>query len=129
MIYRKGTLLIPTGPVRHLHIVMNDPVFSPEHNDERVLVVNISSVIEGRFYDSTCVLQAGCHPFVLHPSYVYYKEAVVSSVPLISQRMEMGEISAEQCIDEDLYGLVRAGFDVSRFVTPNIKRFIKLRCI
>lgn len=125
MVYRKGTLLIPTGPVHHLHIVMNDPVFSPEYGDQRVLIVNISSIYPDRYHDPACVLDGGCHPFVVRPSYVYYRQALVSSVPLLGERIEMGEIRAHHAVNDDVYGLVRQGFDLSPHVAPKIKRFMR----
>ena len=55
-VFRKGTLLIPTGGTKHLHIVMNDPAYSPEFGDERVLIVNISTIKPDVPYDKTCEL-------------------------------------------------------------------------
>lgn len=124
-VFRKGTLLIPTGPVKHLHIIMNDPVYTPEFGDERVLVVNISTIRPDCMYDDSCVLTPGCHPFVRNPSYVYYREAVVSLAPRIIEKIEMGEIDPHQPVDEDLYLQVLEGFSVSPHVKPKIKRFLK----
>lgn len=125
LVFRKGTLLIPTGPVKHLHIVMNDPVFSPEYGDMRVLIVNISSIKPDTPYDNACTLSAGIHPFIRQPSYVYYKEAVVSLVPRIEEKIGLGEYDIKQPVDEPLYDQVLAGFATSRHAPPKIKRFIK----
>lgn len=125
MVYRKGTLLIPTGPVHHLHIVMNDPVFSPEHGDERSLIVNISSADPGVKLDDACLLDAGCHPFIIRQSYVYYRHALISAAPRLAQEIDAGNILARPAVNDDVFVMVRRGFDTSRFVAPKIKRFLK----
>lgn len=125
MVYKKGTLLIPTGPSHHLHIVMNDPVFSPEHGDERALIVNISTVYPDRHYDDACLLNAGCHPFITRQSYVYYKCAVISEAPRLTAAIEAGNIVAKPAVNDEVFNLVRLGFDNSRFVLPKIRRFLK----
>lgn len=125
MVYRKGTLLIPTGPANHLHIVMNDPVFSPEHGDDRVLIVNISSIYPDRKFDDTCLLEAQCHPFISRPSYIYYRHALISAVPRLANEIEAGNILARQAVNDAVFSKVRLGFDISKHVTPAIKRFIK----
>lgn len=128
-VFRKGTLLIPTGPVKHLHVVMNDPVYSPEHRDERVLVVNISSIKDDCTYDDSCVLKPGCHPFVKQPSYVYYRDAAALVVPRIIEKVELGEFDLHHPVDQDLYLRVLNGFNTSKHVKPKIKRFLKQHVI
>ncbi len=114
-----------SGPVHHLHIVMNDPVFSPEHGDERVLMVNISSVNPDRRYDIACILDPGCHPFIDRQSYVYYKEAAVFAVPKLVSHIEMGRIIARPAINDEVFNLVRGAFDTYLHVKPKIMRFLK----
>lgn len=128
-VFRKGTLLIPTGGTKHLHIVMNDPAYSPEFGDERVLIVNISTIKPDVPYDKTCELGVGCHDFVRHPSYVYYKEAVISLVPRIIEKCELGEIDLQQPVNDVLYERIFNGFNVSKHVTPKIKRYLKQQYI
>ncbi|MGM0832251.1 MAG: hypothetical protein ACQEUK_05385 [Pseudomonadota bacterium] len=123
--FRKGTLLILSGPVNHLHIIMNDPVYYPERDYYGVLLVNISSVRPGRRYDRTCLIEAGEHPFIRHQSYVVYGDAVVKSADDISQFVSTGEFSARDPVDEINYQRVLEGFDRSPKVAPKIKRFIR----
>ena len=54
--YRKGTVLAPTGPCNHLHVICNDPVYYPVNDCYCVLVVNISSIKDGVPHDPSCVL-------------------------------------------------------------------------
>lgn len=53
---------------RHLWFLISDAAA------ETVVIVNVSS-IKGA-HDSACVVQAGEHPFVTHPSFVYYADAI-----------------------------------------------------
>lgn len=123
--YRRGTLLILTGATHHLHIVMNDPVFSAEHSAHSILLVNISSVKEHVPYDATCVLDAGCHPFVKRQSYVSYAHAVVSNAGHVEVKMAAGEIIQKDDVSEDIFTRVLQGFFKSDQVTPKILRFMK----
>jgi hypothetical protein len=77
---KKGTVLMPTGPVDHLHFICSDPVYYPAKVKECVLIVNISSIDDGSDYDQTCILNAEEHPFIKHPSYIYRTYALTNSV-------------------------------------------------
>lgn len=125
LIYRRGTLLILSGPVPHLHVVMNDPVFSAEHNAQSILLVNLSSIKEHVPYDGACVLATGCHPFVRQQSYVVYSEAAVYNAERVSIKVSEGEIIPKDDVSEDVFSRVLAGFSTSDQVTPKILRFIK----
>ncbi|HBP5665941.1 TPA: hypothetical protein L6B10_16890 [Pseudomonas aeruginosa] len=125
IIFRKGTLLILSGPVDHLHIVMNDPIYSHEHGWDGVLAVNISSVKDGIFHDPTCVLTPGCHPFVVRDSWVVYREAVVMRCERLENKYQAGEIREHDPVSDGVFDRVRAGFDSSRMVSPKIHRFIR----
>ncbi|MDH2299655.1 hypothetical protein [Cobetia sp. 29-18-1] len=127
ILMRRGTLLILSGPVKHLHIVMNDPVVNPITGHLSVLLVNISSIPESGLYDSTCILTPeNCsHAFVKRPSYVYYREAVIKSVEGISQKVSLGEFSPHEDFPEDAFRLVLTGFHESEFVTRKILKFIE----
>lgn len=124
-IFRKGTLLILSGPVEHLHIVMNDPVYSHEHGWDGVLAVNISSIKPGIYHDPSCIVLPGQHPFVNRESWVVYKEAVVMQCDRLAYKLASGEVRGHQTVTDELFANVRAGFDISRMVTQKIKRFIR----
>lgn len=68
--YEMAGLLMPYNDAPHLFAVMNDPC--PEG---LCLVLMITSVKERRYYDPTCVLNVGDHPFIRHPSWVAYRIA------------------------------------------------------
>lgn len=125
-IFQRGTLFILTGPVEHLHVVMNDPVHCGEINAMSVLVVNFSSVQQGAFHDSACVLQPGCHPFITRESWVVYKGATVLKVPRLEAQIIAGDVRPDNPVSQLVYDKVRAGFDVSDLVTPKISRYLRI---
>lgn len=127
--FKKGTLLILTGPVPHFHIVMNDPVFSGEHGKDTVLVVNISSVKPHVFHDPSCVLQAGCHAFVRHSSWVVYEGATVMDTARINEQVVSRDITTHDPASDELFEQVRKGFDCSPHLKPKIRRYIKIHNI
>lgn len=124
---RRGTLVFLSGPVSHLHIVMNDPAVNPITGHPSVLLVNISSIKDGMHYDDACVLTpADCpHAFVKRPSFVYYREACVKVADDVSQKVEIGEFQTHDPIPEEAFERVCEGFYVSKFVTPKVRRFLK----
>nr|WP_249172087.1 hypothetical protein [Burkholderia vietnamiensis] len=67
--------MAPSGPGnhRHLFVILNDPMPFPNMGSQDcVCVVNFSTPPTGIPYDTTCVFNAGSHPFIQHDSYVYY---------------------------------------------------------
>ncbi len=64
------TLLIPSGPSPnfHLFIVLTNPIAFKGF--EHVLLVNVSTIHPGIFYDKSCTLHTGDHPFIKPDSYI-----------------------------------------------------------
>lgn len=123
--YQKGTVLAPSGPVDHLHIVCSDPVYSAEHGCEVVLIVNISSVPESGPYDDSCVLQAGEHDFVRHTSYLVYSRSVLWRCPTIIDKVESGEYRQRADVSDDVMLRVMDGFTASDHTSFKVLRFIE----
>lgn len=124
-VFRQGTLLILSGPVNHLHVVMNDPIFSHEHGYDGVLTVNITSLKQGLYHDPACVLAPGCHRFVNRDSWVVYEHAVVMDAARLDGKVDSGEVTPHDLMAVEIFNQVRAGFDVSRHVKQKIKRFLR----
>ncbi|WP_157958388.1 hypothetical protein [Salinicola lusitanus] len=124
---RRGTLVFLSGPVPHLHIVINDPVVNPITKLPSVVLVNISSIRDGVRYDEACVLTPDncAHSFVNRPSYVLYARSYVKAVDDIIQRVEIGEFETRDPLPEDAFEMVVQGFRVSRSVPPKVQRFLK----
>lgn len=125
---RKGTILIPTGAVNHLHFICSDPTFYPATNDERVLIVNISTLKEHAYYDRTCILDRGDHPFIKHPSFVYYREALISSRERLSFGVETGVLTPHDPFEEHVIEKVLHGFSISQDVKYKVFRFYERYC-
>lgn len=75
--------------IRHLYVILNNPLHIPKRGGEVCLLTNISSC-GGRFDDLTCTLAGGCHPFITRPSYVVYSQARVERANDIGFRVAQG---------------------------------------
>lgn len=126
--YRKGTVLAPSGPTNHLHVICNDPVYYPINDCYCILVVNISSVKPSVPHDPSCILQVGDHDFIKHPSYVVYAEAVIWRVDTVAKRHKEGEIVPHKDMSEATFARILSGFDVSEQVSPKNLRFKNRYC-
>ena len=125
---KKGTILIPTGPTKHLHFICSDPVFYPRLVKECVLVVNISSVgsIE---HDKSCLLDVDDHPFITHLSYVYYKKSEILGVNSIDRNIASGDFIAHEPCSDIVFERILNGFECSDEVTGKIKKFYDNYCV
>lgn len=70
-----STFLVESGPVEHLHFVLNDPLDFDGYPRGSCIVVNVSTPHERS--DNTCILKAGTHKFITHDSFVFYRKARV----------------------------------------------------
>jgi len=127
--YRKGTVLAPTGPCNHLHVICNDPVFYPINDCYCILVVNISSIKHGVPHDDACILDVGDHIFIRHPSYVVYAEAVIWRVDNVSSKQATGEIVTHADMPDAVFERILAGFDISEQVKPKNLKFKANYCM
>lgn len=125
---KKGTILMPTGPVDHLHFICSDIVFHPITSKESVLLVNVSSVKDGSDYDKTCLLNAGDHPFIKHESYVYYKKAGIFSSNNISLAVAQGDYRIHETCSDNTFNRILNGFAISEEVSGKIKKFYETYC-
>lgn len=118
MIYRKGTLLVPSGPDKHLFIVCNDTC---RHGLN--LLVNISSFYDG--CDRTCLLDVGDHPFVRHLSYVFYAKAQISKAEQIQRGLAQNKLTAQPDMAEWVFLRVEAGVTASPDTPLNVVRYFQ----
>lgn len=125
---RKGTVLIPSGPVEHLHFICCDPVHHSATGKDSVLMVNISSITPHLEHDMTCVLNPGDHPFIKHPSFVYYRKASIYGAQGISRNVAEGNFSTHIPCDEAVFRQILIGFEVSDEVSYKILRFYENHC-
>lgn len=128
---RKITILLPTfqgssDELKHLFFILTDPCIDYEANrSEMLLLVNCSSIHEGKRYDDTCVLEIGEHPFIKKPSYIYYKQARIEHLKTIEEGIEQKRFIKKEIINDELYRRMVAGLFKSRDVERKYLRFLK----
>ncbi|MCG2572352.1 hypothetical protein LVY74_02115 [Acinetobacter sp. ME22] len=67
----------PDGLKDHLNVVLFDPNHFPDlgfGNHLCIVKVNITTIYEGKYFDPTCIVRKGEHPFIDHDSFVYYQK-------------------------------------------------------
>lgn len=106
--YRKATLLIPFNDAPHLFVVMNDP-----DADGLCLLIMLTSIKAGKSSDKTCSLDAGCHPFVQHPTFALYRLADHSPAVHISNMVEKKYYVPKDDVSQALYDQIRDGMYAS----------------
>ncbi|HIC8860084.1 TPA: hypothetical protein ACW7Y0_001047 [Aeromonas hydrophila] len=126
---RRGTLLIPSGATNHLFFVCNDPILYPRNTKASFLAVNISSIAPNIEHDRTCVLDVGDHPFVHHPSFVFYRKAEIFGAATVGEQIAAGDIQTHAICEEPTFARILAGFDLSPHVTPLIRNFYRKYCL
>lgn len=111
-----NAFLIPSGPqdYLHLHIVCSHGGGVP---DQRVLV-SISSIKDGKFFDPTCIVEAGEHTFVNKKSFVEYRHTQERSALKIVACINNGGYVPKADISPDLLERVIKGFYKSDFTAP-----------
>ena len=127
--YKKGTILMSSGGTDHLHVVCNDPVMDVRKGKDAVLIVNVTSIKEKLpEYDKSCILNVGDHPFIKHPSYVYYKGAVVYGVDSLAAAVDSGEYTAKQDMLDETFRRVLHGFEITDETPYKITKFYEKHC-
>jgi hypothetical protein len=113
-----ATLLIPSGPAgNHLFVVLNDPIPLDTYPGESCVLVCSCSIPTNVFYDPTCALDTGCHPFISHPSYVAYRHTRIERATDLIQRVENNVFIPHELVSAPLLQRMKDGLDASRF-TP-----------
>lgn len=108
--------LIPSGPDDglHLSIVCTGEKARPDFR----LLVNITSIKTGKFYDATCVIKAGEHPFIRHDSYVSYRHSSQCTSSKIERSIERGIYVPKEDVSIELLKRIIEGFYLSEFTSP-----------
>lgn len=131
MLQRKITLLLPTfqgshDKFKHLFFILTDPCFDYEScREDMMLLVNCSSIMEDKPYDSTCILNEGDHPFIKHKSYIYYRQARIEHLRDIEAGIRANRFTTHQIADDVLYERILRGIFVSQYIEPRYQRFTR----
>lgn len=113
--YPTATMLIESGPVgqKHLFIVMTNPCSDGQH-----LLLNVSSIKDGKSYDPTCTFQGGEHEFITSPSFIEYRHADRRPASLISKCIGSGLFVLKNDLDQTEFDRVVSGIYKSEFIKP-----------
>jgi hypothetical protein len=105
-------------PTPHLWILAAGPFA-----DGQVVLVSITTLRRGK--DQTVVLQPGDHPFVQHPSCVFYQDAMIVQAARLEEWIA-GEIATPLApCSAKLLKLVCDGFGASEFTPKKVLRLIR----
>lgn len=116
------TFLIPSGPrdLLHLFIVCSGLTKPPDYR----LIVSISTIRDGKFFDPTCIIEADEHEFITTRSFVSYRHADQKSANHIEKCIQNGTFSPRGVLSEEVFERVIKGFYDSEFTDPWVYDFL-----
>jgi hypothetical protein len=113
---KNQTFLIPSGPDKHLYVVIT------ESDDSGMYVLaNITSIDPAISHDKSCCVASGEHPFVKHDSYVAYEFAMVRHGALVDKQVQLGVYIQKENASDALVEKMRAGLKKSPFAKRGLK--------
>lgn len=118
--YPRGTILIPTDTTQHLFIIITKQCGAGFH-----LLLNISSIRAGKFYDPACVFAGGEHPFIKQPSFVFYERAEQKQAKSISDLVAKAYYTEKAALDQVHFAKVCEGIMQSKFTKPWVKEYFR----
>lgn len=85
MCEKNQTFLVPSGPDKHLYVVITDADDSGMH-----ILANITSIDPDIPHDKSCSLADGEHQFVKHDSYIAYEFAMQRHGAHVDKQVQVG---------------------------------------
>lgn len=116
MCEKNQTFLVPSGPDKHLYVVLTEADDSGMH-----VMANITSIDPDILHDKSCCLAAGEHPFIKHDSYVAYEFAMVRQGSHVDKQAELGVYVQKEDASDELVEKIRAALKKSPFAKRGIK--------
>lgn len=126
VVTRRATVLVPSGTterpdLKHLFILLNDP-----HGEEqKVLIVSISTIREGRHYDGACRLFAGDHPFIRVDSWVVYAKARIETSSDLVKGVAQQVLIQHEPMPGEVFARICQGVLDSRHTPRYLKEFFR----
>ena len=108
------------GEDRHLHVIITIP-----DDKNIVLTVPICTYNEKPWQDSTCILPAGCHPFVKKRSYINYQYAKEMSLIDIFNCLRKGIFIQKSDFDMKYVQDMQKGAEETLHLPEKMKRFFE----
>ncbi len=106
------------GDDYHLRFVISDPDV-----DDKVLVVNMTTVYETGREDLSCVLIPGDHPCVIHKSCIAYEDALdLDCMKLLKEKFK-GTIQMEEELSEETLLKIQTGARNTEALPGMFERF------
>ena len=114
-----NSLLLPKseGQTAHLWVVVTPPF----DNLKEVVIVNITSLKSHS--DHTVILDVGDHPFIKHPSSIYYADATITQIAALQRAIDSGEFSTHQDFPLKTLSRIQAGIFISDFTPNKVKKY------
>ena len=103
----------------HLWVVVSDP----DQDPDRVLIVNLTTVRSN--CDPACILDAGDHPFVKHPSYLLYAESRIVTNQELDRKVAAGQTILEPKMRRDVSARIRHGAAISNFIPLQNRKLLE----
>lgn len=115
--------LVPSGPKedgKHLYVIITNKC---EH--DCYLLVSISSVEPGEYYDPACLLRGGEHPFISHLSFVAYSKAMIMPHDDIVRDINAFTFLIKTDASEEFLAKICEGTAVSKRFSPKVRRYFQ----
>jgi hypothetical protein len=111
------SLLLPKseGHTPHLWVVVTPPI----HGE--VVILNITSLKSHS--DHTVIIDIGDHPFIRHPSIVYYADATLTQATNLQQAIDSGMFQTHKDFSSDALARIQAGIFISDFTPIKIRKY------
>lgn len=117
---RRGDTFTIPGGMRHLLVLLSDPVTYPDE----LVIVNLSSWRD--WQDASCIIEAEEHPWVRHKTVVAYKHAKITSLKVIKAQISSNMISSyPDPVSPDLFRRMLKGALSSREIPAKVKEVLK----
>ena len=102
----------------HLWLVINNP----SAHAGLALLVNVSTLRPNA--ETTCIVQAGEHPFIAHDSYVRYGSARCAKVSDLAEAVKKGLLKPHQTASQHFLEKVRAGAKASPLLAQELRALL-----
>lgn len=99
------------------------PVAVPDRGSvPHVAMVSFTTIRPDIPHDGACVVQAGEHPFIRHPSYAYYRDVRLEPLPHVLQMVQGAVWQPHEPCSPQLLQRLQRGVCASRLVSREVKR-------
>lgn len=122
MTVRPGDTFLYSFPTekKHLHIVVEKIT-----SKNMLICAFVSSIVKGRGFDKSCVLNVGDCDFIKHPSYVVYDKMLFFDAQIFEQMAENGYIRLEEHLSDDVLQRVLSGALNSKMTPNNFRKYLE----